>query len=167
MRVLGLVAALLLFGAVGSFAARAAASDAPAALVADARKLAVANQMIEAWHDKDWRAVANLFSEHGSLRSMMTPPVDGRAAIYDRVSALGAGISSITLDVEHMGLIDGRVFIERTDRFIYKGHSGAVPVVGVLSFDGDKISEWREYYDRAQLMREMGVAPPEPQPAAR
>jgi limonene-1,2-epoxide hydrolase len=33
-----------------------------------------------------------------------------------------------------------------------------VPVVGVLEIEGGKITAWREYYDRAMLVREMGLA---------
>ena len=140
----------------------AAAPVAQAKAPGDGAKVAAARSMIAAWRAKDWRKVADLFAPDGALRSMMLPPVTGREAIYARMSALGAGIQSITLDVEHMGVIDGRVYIERTDRFVYKGKTGAVPVVGVLVFDGrGRISEWREYYDRATLLREMG----EPVPA--
>lgn len=124
----------------------------------DQAKLAVARAMVAAWHDQDWRKVADLFNPDGVLHSVMVEPVVGREAVYQRVSGLGAGIQSITLDVRHMGVIDGQVFIERVDRFVYNGKSGAVPVVGVLAFAGDGIAEWREYYDRASLLREMGAS---------
>jgi limonene-1,2-epoxide hydrolase len=58
-----------------------------------------------------------------------------------------------------MGIIDGLVFMERTDRFIYKGKAGSVPVVGILDVRNGKVQEWREYYDRASLMSAMGVQP--------
>jgi len=32
-------------------------------------------------------------------------------------------------------------------------------VVGVLEVEGGRIKVWREYYDYAQLLREMGVQP--------
>jgi limonene-1,2-epoxide hydrolase len=56
-----------------------------------------------------------------------------------------------------MGVIDGLVFVERVDRFVYDGKPGAVPVVGVLDVKDGKVQVWREYYDRAQLLKEMGV----------
>lgn len=125
----------------------------------DAGKLAVAHEMIAAWKAADWRKVADLFADDGVLRSMMIEPVVGRPAIYDRISALGRGApDGVVLDVAHMGLIDGLVFIERVDRFVYNGHPGSTPVVGVLDIRNGKVQEWREYYDRASLLREMGVA---------
>ena len=86
-------------------------------------------------------------------------PVNGRAAIAERINALGAGIESITLHIRNIGVIGEVVVIERVDEFVYNGHHGKVPVVGVLQVEGDKVKEWREYYDRAELLAEMGVAP--------
>jgi limonene-1,2-epoxide hydrolase len=135
------------------------AAPAPArAADTDASKLAVAKEMITAWKVADWRKVADLFAENGSLKSMMVEPVNGRPAIYERIAGLGKGApGGVVLDVAHIGIIDGLVFIERTDRFTYNGHAGAVPVVGVLDIRDGKVQEWREYYDRAQLLKEMGV----------
>ncbi|MFC3069194.1 SgcJ/EcaC family oxidoreductase [Phenylobacterium soli] len=137
-----LVAGAILMGA----ASPALAGDT------DASRIAVAREMIAAWKSADWRKVADLFAEDGVLRSMMLEPVAGRPAIYARIAALGKGApDGVTLDVAHIGVIDGLVFIERTDRFVYNGHPGAVPVVGVLDIRDGKVREWREYYDRASL----------------
>jgi len=125
----------------------------------DAGRIAVVKEMIAAWKAADWRKVGDLFAEDGVLQSMMQEPVKGREAIYRRIAALGAGApDGVILDVSHMGVIDGLVFIERVDRFTYKGKPGAVPVVGVLDVQGGKVKAWREYYDRAQLLKEMGVS---------
>ena len=144
--VMAMVAAL----AVGAAPARAADTDAS--------RLAVAKEMIGAWKSADWRKVADLFAEDGVLRSMMIEPVVGRPAIYERIAALGKGApNGVTLDVAHMGVIDGLVFLERTDRFVYNGKPGAVPVVGVLDIRDGHVKEWREYYDRAQLLKALGA----------
>lgn len=124
----------------------------------DAEKIAVVRDMADAWAAKDWRKVGDLFAANGVLHSMMLEPVLGRENIYARIAALGAGVESIVLDIEHIGVIDGRVYIERWDRFVYNGKKGDVPVVGVLSINDDNlVAEWREYYDRAYLLKEMGV----------
>ena len=120
-------------------------------------KIAVVEQMIDAWNKRDWVRVGNLFTEDGVLHSMMGEPVVGRKAVSERLTALGAGIQSITLHVRHIGRIGDAVFVERVDEFVYKGHPGKVPVVGVLFIESGKVKEWREYYDRAQLLSEMGV----------
>lgn len=149
-----ILSVLALVLAVAVVPMRAAAAEG------DPAKIAVAREMIAAWKVSDWRKVADLFAENGVLRSMMLEPVVGRAAIYDRVAALGKGApDGVTLDVTHMGVIDGLVFMERTDRFVYNGKPGAVPVVGVLDIRDGKVQEWREYYDRASLLRALGAGP--------
>jgi len=149
-RILSVLAVVL---AMAALARPAAAADS------DQAKIAVAREMIAAWKAADWRKVGDLFAEKGVLRSMMIEPVVGRQAIYERIAALGKGApGGVVLDVAHMGIIDGLVFIERTDRFVYNGKPGAVPVVGVLDIRDGKVQEWREYYDRAELLREMGVS---------
>ena len=150
-RILSLLAIVLALATTPAAAARAADTDAS--------KLAVAHEMIAAWKAADWKKAADLFAEDGVLRSMMIEPVVGRPAIYERIAALGKGApAGVILDVAHMGVIDGLVFIERTDRFVYNGHAGSTPVVGVLDIRNGKVREWREYYDRASLLREMGVS---------
>lgn len=120
-------------------------------------KIAVVERMIEAWNTQNWPLVGELFTKEGVLHSMMIPPVVGREAIAERIIALGAGVTAIKLDIRNMGRVGNVVFMERVDRFTYNGHEGAVPVTGVIEVEGDKIKEWREYYDRAQLLSEMGV----------
>jgi limonene-1,2-epoxide hydrolase len=147
-RIFGALAVGLMLGLL-ALPARAADTDAS--------RLAVAREMIAAWKAADWRKVGDLFAEDGVLRSMMIEPVAGRAAIYERIAALGKGApDGVVLDVAHMGVIDGLVFLERTDRFVYNGRPGAVPVVGVLDIRDGKVREWREYYDRASLLRALG-----------
>ena len=65
-----------------------------------------------------------------------------------------------------MAVTGNTVFIERTDEFVFNGHAGKVPVVGVLEVEGDKIKSWREYYDRAELVAAMGLAQDFHQPSA-
>jgi len=155
MKIAGALFALALaVGVAGSAQAQTKPQDT------DASRLAVAREMIHAWKVADWRKVADLFSEDGSLKSMMLPSVDGREAIYTRIAALGKGApDGVTLDIAHIGVIDGLVFMERTDRFVYNGHPGAVPVVGVLDIRGGKVKEWREYYDRASLEKALKGEP--------
>jgi limonene-1,2-epoxide hydrolase len=135
-----------------------AAPSAPAATPdTDAQKLATVRQMIDAWNQRNWQQVFDLFAEDGVLQSMMLPPTVGREAIQQRIDALAKGIDSIELRVQHIGVIDGVIFIERVDDFVYHGKHGAVPVVGVVEVANGQVKAWREYYDRAQLLEAMGV----------
>lgn len=131
----------------------------PARAETDAAKVETVKAMLQAWHDLDWERVYALFTDDAVLHSMMAEPIVGREALRKHLAPLFAGITRIDLIVSRIGVVDGRVFVERVDDFEYKGHHGAVPVVGVLDVQDGRIREWREYYDRAQLLREMGVEP--------
>lgn len=129
-----------------------------AAGLSDEQKIAKGREMAAAWKAMDWRKVADMFTADGVLHSMMVEPIVGREAVYKRVSGLGDGLESITLNISHMGVIDGVLYMERVDEFVIRGRAGSAPVVGVLEFDGPLISVWREYYDRAHLLKNMGLA---------
>ncbi|WP_304170465.1 nuclear transport factor 2 family protein [Phenylobacterium aquaticum] len=123
----------------------------------DEQKIAIGREMAEAWRALDWRKVADMFTPDGVLHSMMVDPIVGRDAVFKRVSGLGDGLESITLNIRHMGVIDGVLYMERSDEFVIRGKFGSAPVVGVLEFEGPLIKVWREYYDRAHLLKAMGL----------
>ncbi|MFZ4601960.1 MAG: nuclear transport factor 2 family protein [Alphaproteobacteria bacterium] len=127
------------------------------AAITDAEKIALGREMAEAWRALDWRKVADMFTPDGVLHSMMVDPIVGREAIYKRVMGLADGLQSITLKIAHMGVVDGVLFMERVDEFVIRGKAGSAPVVGVLEFEGSLIKVWREYYDRAHLLKAMGL----------
>lgn len=123
----------------------------------DAQKIALGREMAEAWRAQNWRKVADMFTPDGVLHSMMVAPIRGRDAIYKRVMGLSDGLEEIMLEIRNIGVVNGALFMERVDRFTIRGKQGSAPVVGVLEFEGGLIKEWREYYDRAHLLREMGL----------
>lgn len=146
-RILAVLGAVLL-----AAAAPAASADT------DAQKLATVRQMIEAWNTRNWEQVYELFAADGVLQSMMlSEQTVGREAISKRIGALAKDISKIELRIRHIGVADGVVFIERVDDFVYRGHHGQVPVVGVVEVEQGRVKAWREYYDRAQMIEAMGL----------
>lgn len=135
-----------------------ALADNAAAQTAEDPNVAVVREMIDAWNTMDWDRVVGLFAEDGSLHSMMVDPVVGRDALAVRIGHLGEGLEEITLNVRNLGSVGDVVFLERVDQFVFNGHSGSVPVVGVIEVNEDGlIQEWREYYDRDELLEAMGV----------
>ncbi len=124
----------------------------------DAQKMETFREMARAWQAQDWERVAGLFAPDGVLHSVMLEPVVGRQAIYDRIVKLSGPHKRVTLHIHRMGVIDGALFVERTDEIVVNGRQGLSPVVGVVEFAGEHIALWREYYDRAQLARAAGYA---------
>ena len=125
----------------------------------DAEKIAAAMEMIDAWNRLDWDRVMELFSEDAALHSMMEEQATvGREAIRRRLDALCEGATEVRIEVSNAGVVNGLVFLERVDNFVIRGNAGAMPVVGVLEIDADgRVKTWREYYDRATLLRGLGL----------
>ncbi len=122
----------------------------------DEQKMATFRAMENAWQDKQWRQCADLLAPNGVLQSMMLDPVVGREVFYERMVKMARPNKQVRMHIHRIGVIDGAVFAERTDEIIVDGVSRTVPVVGIMEFDGPLISAWREYYDRAQLLRARG-----------
>jgi limonene-1,2-epoxide hydrolase len=125
----------------------------------DEAKMAVVKDILDSWSAEDWPRVESLFAPDGVLHSVMSKPVVGREAFAERLRVLAVGLERIELHIKAMGVIGGRVFVERVDDFDTQGHHGEVPVVGILSVEDGLVTEWLEYYDRATLLRGMGVDP--------
>lgn len=119
--------------------------------------IAVFEEMAQAWEAQDWQRCADLFTPQGVLHSVMLDPVVGREAIYDRIIKFTNPEKRVEIRIDRIGRVGDALFVERRDEISFPNHSGTSPVVGVLEFEGRQISLWREYYDRAQLLRELGT----------
>jgi uncharacterized protein (TIGR02246 family) len=145
------LAVLALFGlGIGAAAAREP-KETPA--------IKAAKEMVKAWNDVNLDRIVDCFTEDGVLHSVMTEPVKGRAALRAHLAPLIAGATRIDLRLKNVAAVGNIVFLERVDDFDFKGKHGAVPVVGVMEIENGKVKVWREYYDRATLLREMGLPP--------
>jgi limonene-1,2-epoxide hydrolase len=126
-------------------------------------RMEVAEAMVQAWNERDWERVYALFAEDGVLHSVMLEPIEGRDAIRARLGELVGGIEGIELQVRNMGIVNDVVVLERTDDFVYNGRRSRIPVVGVMEIENGRVTEWREYYDHASLVKALS---PEPLPQA-
>ena len=88
---------------------------------------------------------------------MMIEPIRGRENIRPRMKFLVDNATHMHIAPRTIAVTGNTVFLERTDSFTFKGHQGSVPVVGVLEIRDGKVAEWREYYDRRELMEAMGL----------
>ncbi|QNN59091.1 nuclear transport factor 2 family protein [Diaphorobacter ruginosibacter] len=118
----------------------------------DELKIQTFMAMKEGWERKDWRQCADLMAEDGILHSVMLEPCKGRENFYERIRKTEKPNKSVTLHIRSIGVAGGVLFVERNDEIILNGISRFIPTVGILEFSGEKISYWREYYDRATLL---------------
>ncbi len=136
-------------------------SCAPQEDVRDAERLAVADEMIDAWNTMDWDRMYDTFAEDGILHSVMIDPIVGRETIRRRLTPLLEQLDRIELQIGNKGVVGDVVMFERVDDFVYKGVHSRVPVVGVMEISNGKVDVWREYYDKASLAA--ALSPPSAQ----
>lgn len=122
--------------------------------------LVVAHNMVLAWNALDAEAIGGLFAEDGTYQSMMKEPIAGRSTIQAHFAGVLEGATYLQLRLRNVAVNGNVVFLERLDVFTVNGKEGATPVVAVLEIADGKVKAWREYYDRADLLREMGVTAP-------
>lgn len=138
------------------------AATTPAVLAADMTAEEVTMEMVQAWNDVDLDRVIELFTPEGVLHSVMSDPIVGRERLRKHLKPLFDGIEELELRLKRVVVDGDTVIIERVDEFVFNGKRGAVPVVGVLTISNGGVAQWLEYYDRAQLYREMGIPVPDP-----
>jgi len=126
----------------------------------DQAKIAVVHNMMNAWHECNWDRALDLFTRNGAFCSMMLEPVRGREALKILLNKLGDGMESLELEVRNISVTGNVVMVERIDSWVFNGNAGSIPVVGVFEIEGEKVKEWREYFDREQLMKGMGLTGP-------
>lgn len=123
----------------------------------DAQKLAVAQDMLDAWTQLDWDRIYELFGDDGVLHSMMAEPAIGGPAIRDRLALFEDGLTRMDFIILRMGVLNGEVVVERIDSFDFNGNSMDLPVIGVMKIENKQVKEWREYYDLNWLRIGMGA----------
>jgi limonene-1,2-epoxide hydrolase len=124
----------------------------------DSDKLRTALAMIDAWNRVDLDAVIDLFAEDGQMHLMMEAKATiGRPALRRRIGKLCQAATEVNIVVRTAGVINGSVFLERVDNFVIGGHTGAMPVVGVLEIEDGRVQMWREYYDHLTLRKGLGL----------
>ncbi|MDI9917299.1 nuclear transport factor 2 family protein [Rhodococcus sp. IEGM 1379] len=118
----------------------------------DSQKVQLVEEMLQIWENLEFDKATALFAEDGVLHSVMQDPHVGRSAIAKRMDTHTINITEMKFCDRTIGVIDGRVFVQRVDNFIFQGNRITIPVVGVFSIEHGLITEWLEYYDRETIM---------------
>lgn len=120
--------------------------------ISDEMKIHIFMNMKNAWENKDWRTCADLMAEQGILHSVMLEPCVGRENFYERIRKTERPNKSVKLHILKIGVVNGTLFVEREDEITLNDQLRKIPTVGIIEFSGNKISHWKEYYDRATML---------------
>jgi len=119
--------------------------------------------VIRAWKKHDAEAVlAHMAEDIEWYVFVSQPPVRGKAAARELLAKLGNSRHAEHWRVFHHAVRGSRLFVEGVDDFTdTKDHRIAVPYAGVVEFQNDLITGWRDYFDSGILdkMRAGGDVP--------
>jgi limonene-1,2-epoxide hydrolase len=121
---------------------------------------ALVRRFIEAWKTRDLDRILGFLTDDCFYHNIPLDPVQGPAAIRAVLAPLRDMSSAIDWELHQIAETEGGVVLtERTDRFEVAGKWVALPVMGAFELREGKICAWRDYFDMAQLMKQMPGAP--------
>jgi limonene-1,2-epoxide hydrolase len=138
----------------------AIAPVAHAAEPAESDEVRLVRALIAAYERMDWNAVADTFTEQGTLHSVMRDPFTGREVIRERLVKFHQGVESMKLEILNIAEVGNVVVVERMDHWVMNGTPRKIPAVGVLTIENGKVSVWKEYYDLESLKVRLDPAYP-------
>lgn len=133
----------------------------------DPSDLRVVEQLFTAWNSHDADKVAACFSETAVYEDVAAAQTHrGRAAIRKWAVSAFVDIENFKIEVVSSFVKDGRGVVEwrwsGTDKGLMKtGKNFSVRGVSVVEVRRGKITGYKEYYDFATVMRQLGVLPEE------
>ena len=138
---------------IGGAASKSAYLDAVTGLISD-------------WRRKDIDAVlARVTDDIVWYSHVGTPPKIGKAAMRAFLEGFGGAITDVKWRIFAHAVSGQQIFLEGVDDFVLTAEKRrvAIPYMGVMTFRGSLISEWRDYFDRALFDRLKAgeAAPPE------
>jgi limonene-1,2-epoxide hydrolase len=131
--------------AAGTVAAAPAAPD----------YFAITRKLITAWRGRDLEGMLVHVDDDIVWHSHVgSPPIVGKTAMREFAVKLTAQMNDIQWRIFETATNGNRVFLEGVDDFVTnEGRRVVQPYAGVLAFKGERIVEWRDYFDRALFDR--------------
>ena len=115
-----------------------------------AAKIDIYLAIIADWKRKDIDAVLSHMSDDivWHFAAAAEPPLRGKASARKFLTRFGADIAEVRWRVFHHAESGNRLFVEGVDELMAPdGTITAAPYAGVLEFDGDLVTGWRDYVD--------------------
>lgn len=122
--------------------------------------------LISDWQRRDIDAVlARVTSDIVWYSHVGSPPKIGQAQMRAFLEPMAAAMSDIRWRIFGHAVRGRQIFMEGVDDFVLtaEGRRVAIPYMGVMTFRGALISEWRDYFDRALFDRLKAGAPVPPE----
>ena len=127
------------------------------------RKAEILQSIIDVWcRDQDIDAVLAHLSDDlvWQYSAISQPPKHGKAGAREFLEAYKAKVRNPRWRIFRIAETEDALFVEGVDEFdTADGHHAVVPYMGILEFDGDLITGWRDYFDRGSADRSAAGTP--------
>jgi limonene-1,2-epoxide hydrolase len=120
---------------------------------------ATIRSFFDVWVERDPVRLTAFFADDGSWSEANRAGAVGHDEIR-QVFEMQTGFGSqFSFEFRNLAVVGDTVFTERVDRFSLNDTPMTVPVAGVFEFAPDgRIAAWRDYYDWADLERQLLAA---------
>jgi len=120
------------------------------------RNTEIVESFITAWGSNDIDRIMTYFDADCVYHNIPVEAVRGTDAIRAVIEGFAGAATAIEWILHHVAETDGGVVLtERTDRFEIGGRWIDLPVMGSFVLRGEKIVEWRDYFDMKQFTDQM------------
>jgi limonene-1,2-epoxide hydrolase len=120
---------------------------------------ATIRSFFDVWVERDPARLTSFFADDGSWSEANRAASVGHEdihAVFEMQTSFG---SDFSFEFRNLIAVGDTVFTERVDHFSLNDTPMTVYVAGIFEFDGDgKIKAWRDYYDWADLERQLLAA---------
>jgi limonene-1,2-epoxide hydrolase len=120
---------------------------------------ALTRDFCKTWELGDTAAVVAWFTDDATYHNIPVDPLVGHEAIAGMVDMFTTGLTVVEFKILEMVSRGSTVVTERVD--IFRKPDGSLvelPVMGILEWEGDKLANWREYFDLNQFMSQAAGA---------
>ncbi len=122
--------------------------------------------LISDWRRKDVDAVlARVTDDIVWYSHVGTAPKLGKPAMRAFLEAFGAALTDVKWRIFAHAVSGQQIFLEGADDFVLTAEQRrvAIPYMGIMTFRGGLICEWRDYFDRALFDRLKAGEPAPPE----
>lgn len=105
-------------------------------------------EFIAAWEDKNLDKILAMMSENCVYHNIPLPVMEGHDKIREFIAPVLEMSQRIVWDIHYIAEDDANsVFTERTDKFLINEKWVELPVCGIMTFENNLITHWRDYFD--------------------
>ena len=105
---------------------------------------------LAAWDRLDVDEIMSFFTPDAIWENVPIGPASGHDEIRQAVEGWVGQTTSMDMEILNVAVAGHIVMTERVDHLVLNGEPVHARVMGTFEIDGDKITEWRDYFDMGQ-----------------